>query len=133
LVHDASHPQSHDRYQPQGRGGLGGANKIVEANESFVGGKASNRPKRDPAPKKTVLSLVERADKVTNARRASRPMTDESLVYTTLGGELSGHYTPVMPPDRKKFFSRVDVEQDEPEIGGYLGNAGLIEEGTWRR
>jgi hypothetical protein len=34
---------------------IGGANKVVEADESYVGGKAKNRAYRKPAPKKAVF------------------------------------------------------------------------------
>jgi transposase-like protein len=90
-------------------GGLGGANKVVEADESFVGGKAKNRAKREPAPKKAVLSLVERDGRVAsfhvanvtadelrpiivkNANRASMLMTDEANVYPKIGKEFASH------------------------------------------
>ena len=44
-------------------GGLGGQNKVVEADETYVGGKARNRKNKVP-PKAAVLSLVERDGKV---------------------------------------------------------------------
>src|SRR5271155_211019 len=40
-------------------GALGGPGKIVEADETVVGGRAKNRAYREPAPKKAVLTLVE--------------------------------------------------------------------------
>ncbi len=91
-------------------GGLGGASKVVEADETYVGGKARNRKNRVPA-KTAVLSLVERDGKVrsfpignvtaqtlrpiivTHVNRASYLMTDESTVYPTIGREFSGHGT----------------------------------------
>jgi len=44
-------------------GPLGGANKVVEIDETFVGGRAENRKGKVP-PKAVVLSLVERSGKV---------------------------------------------------------------------
>ena len=40
---------------------MGGPNQVVEADETYIGGKAKNRAHREPAKKKAVLSLVERA------------------------------------------------------------------------
>jgi transposase-like protein len=44
-------------------GGLGGAGKIVEVDETYVGGQ-KNRAHRDTEPKKAVVSLVERDGRV---------------------------------------------------------------------
>jgi transposase-like protein len=91
-------------------GGLGGANQVVEADETYVGGKARNRKNKVPA-KTAVLSLVERDGKVrsfpignvtaqslrpiivSHVNRASYLMTDESTVYPSIGREFSGHGT----------------------------------------
>ena len=88
---------------------LGGAGAVVEADETYVGGKARNRAFRKPAPKKPVLALVERDGHVrsfhvanvtakqlrglivTNVSRASHLMTDEAPIYTALGREFNGH------------------------------------------
>ena len=88
---------------------LGGANKVVEADETYIGGKAKNRAHREPAKKKAVLSLVERDGRVRsfhvanvtaesvkpliakNADKASMLMTDESPIYTRIGKEFAGH------------------------------------------
>ncbi|GGB55808.1 IS1595 family transposase [Blastomonas aquatica] len=90
-------------------GPLGGPDKVVEADETYVGGKAKNRATRKPAAKKAVVALVERDGNVrsfhvanvtakdlrglivTNVDRASHLMTDESLVYTRVGREFNGH------------------------------------------
>lgn len=90
-------------------GPLGGTNAVVEADETYVGGKAKNRATRAPAPKKAVVALVERDGNVrsfhvanvnakhlrslivTNVDRASHLMTDEAMVYTKVGREFAGH------------------------------------------
>jgi transposase-like protein len=95
----------------QPSGPLGGPGAVVEADETYVGGKAKNRATRKPAPKKAVVALVERDGKaksfhvanvnakgiralvVTNIDRASHLMTDESPVYTRMGREFNGHST----------------------------------------
>ena len=79
-------------------GPLGGPDCVVEADETYVGGKARNRATRKPAPKKAVVALVERDGKarsfhvanvnakdvralvVTNIDRASHLMTDRKSV-----------------------------------------------------
>ncbi len=81
------------------RGPVGGENKVVEADETYIGGKARNARKGKPVPKKmAVFSLVERDGEVRsfrvtnvnaktlrpilvkNASRKSYLMTDESTV-----------------------------------------------------
>jgi len=92
-------------------GPLGGANKVVEADETYVGGKAKNRAFRKPAPKKAVVALVEREGRVqsrhvanvtakevrelvvTKIDRASHLMTDEAGIYVRMGREFAGHST----------------------------------------
>jgi transposase-like protein len=92
-----------------GDGPLGGGNKVVEADETFVGGKQRNRATRAVKPKKPVLALVERDGHVrsfhianvnakhvrglivTNVDRSSHLMTDEAPVYTRVGREFAGH------------------------------------------
>jgi transposase-like protein len=91
-------------------GGLGGENKVVEIDETYVGGKAANRKGKVPK-KAAVVSLVERDGSVrsfrvpnvtartlrpiivTQVSRASFIMTDESTVYPTIGREFAGHGT----------------------------------------
>ena len=90
---------------------MGGPNEVVEADETYVGGKAKNCAYEAPAPKKAVLSLIERDGRVRsfhvpsvtaenvkpiiarNADKASTLMTDESTVYPKLGKEFALHMT----------------------------------------
>src|SRR5712671_1276609 len=92
-------------------GPLGGEGKFVEADETFVGGKARNRAYRSPAPKKAVVALVERKGRVrshhvpevnaANLRpileagidKASHLRTDESGVYWKVGEKFASHQT----------------------------------------
>ena len=91
-------------------GPLGGANAVVEADETYVGGKAANRKNHIPS-KEVVLSLVERDGRVrsfhvpnvtaatlgpvirANINRASYLMTDDSPVYPKIGESFAGHGT----------------------------------------
>jgi transposase-like protein len=95
---------------PETEGPLGGKNKVVEADETYVGGKARNRKDRVP-PKETVMTLVEREGRVRSfhvanvtaetlrpvlmaqIEHASYLMTDEAPVYVGIGREFSGHGT----------------------------------------
>lgn len=93
-------------------GPLGGGNKVVEADETFVGGKAKNAKRGAPVPKKeAVASLVERDGMVRSfhipsvSRNTLRPilvgqidrksylMTDEAGHYVAVGREYAGHGT----------------------------------------
>lgn len=92
-------------------GGLGGENKVVEADETYVGGKAKNRAYREAPKKEAVVALVERNGEVrsfhmpsvtaknlrpvlvTQIERKSYLMTDEAPVYKKTGKEFAGHGT----------------------------------------
>jgi len=90
---------------------LGGPDKVVEADETYVGGKAENRAFRAPRAEQAVVALVEREGHVrsfrvanvtakqlcplivTNVVRTSYLVTDESSVYTSVGREVNGYGT----------------------------------------
>jgi transposase-like protein len=92
-------------------GGLGGASKVVEADETYVGGKAKNRAYKPEPKKHIVMTLVEpggearsfhvknataktlRDTAVKIASRKSYLATDENPAYTKLGKEFDGHGT----------------------------------------
>ncbi len=92
-------------------GPLGGEGSFVEADETFVGGKARNRAYREPPPKEAVMALVERGGKVRSYHvpeitastlkpiivdaiaKDSHFRTDESGVYWKVGEEFASHRT----------------------------------------
>ncbi|MEQ9248656.1 MAG: IS1595 family transposase, partial [Nitratireductor sp.] len=92
-------------------GPLGGANKVVEADETYVGGKAKNRAFREPRKKEAVMALIERDGKlrsfhlpdvtaktlrpilVSHVDRGSYLITDEAQVYAAPGERFDGHGT----------------------------------------
>jgi len=88
---------------------LGGPGKVVESDEAVIGGAKRKRLSGDVAPKKKVVTLVERngrarsfhvanihhgnvrAALVTNVDRASTLMTNEARMYWSIGKEFAGH------------------------------------------
>lgn len=90
-------------------GALGGEGKTVEADETFIGGRKTNRKSGKTAPKKTVLTLVEGDGRARsfhvanitaselapiirkNASRKSELNTDEGAQYIKLGREFAEH------------------------------------------
>lgn len=97
---------------PTTRGPIGGHNKVVESDETVIGGKAKNRAYAKKPPKKhTVLALVDRdghshSFHVANVQaktlhktiykvvdRKSHLMTDELLSYIGIGKQFAGHTT----------------------------------------
>jgi transposase-like protein len=98
--------------KPVTAGPIGGENKVVEADETFIGGKKKNRAFAKKEPKKqVVLALVDRDGEsrsfhvadvtsknprekiVTTVSRKSYLATDELASYASIGKEFSGHGT----------------------------------------
>ncbi len=96
--------------KPANHSPIGGENKVVEADETIVGGKAKNRAfVKEPPRKTTVLTMIERdgearSYRVANvtaktlrpiivqvASRKSHLMTDELRSYISIGKEFAGH------------------------------------------
>lgn len=91
---------------------IGGSNKVVEADETFIGGKKKNRAYAKEEPKKqVVMTLVDRDGEsrsfhvadvsaktlrekiVTTVSRESYLATDEHASYIPIGREFKGHGT----------------------------------------
>jgi transposase-like protein len=99
-------------------GPLGGPGRVVEADETFVGGKARNRAYGKIPKKQMVVALVERGGNVAsyhvasiNAKtlrsiivqkveRSSTLMTDQNASYVAVGREFTGGHFSV-----ENFFS----------------------------
>lgn len=92
------------------QGPIGGGGKTIEADETFVGGKAKNVHKGKPIPtKRPVVALVERGGEVrarhvadvtaktvrevlvTQANRKSHLKTDYAAIYDGIGREFRTH------------------------------------------
>jgi transposase-like protein len=102
---------------------LGGPGKVVESDEAYVGGRKENRLSGNTAPKKKVVTLVERGGRarsfhvtdinhtnvryalVTSAHRSSVLMTDDARFYRNIGKEFAGHHTTL---HANREFSRGD-------------------------
>jgi transposase-like protein len=90
---------------------MGGEGKVIEADETYIGGKAKNRAFRETAPKQAVFTLIERDGHArsfhvatvtaktlrpiidANTNKASAFMTDESTLYPKIGATFSMHGT----------------------------------------
>jgi transposase-like protein len=90
---------------------LGGPDKTVESDEAFVGGFKKKRLSGKVAPKKKILTLVERGGRarsfhithidhtnirsaiVTNVHRSSHLRTDDARFYMSVGREFTSHKT----------------------------------------
>ncbi|MCF2513663.1 IS1595 family transposase [Sphingomonas sp. G124] len=90
---------------------LGGPGKVVESDEAIVGGFKRKRLSGKIAPKKKIVTLVERGGSarsfhitnithknvrhalVTSAHRSSVLMTDDARFYNNIGREFAEHHT----------------------------------------
>jgi len=105
-------------------GGLGGEGKIIEADEVYIGGKANKRASRKVAPKKAVVTLVERDGRAksvhvasvtaktvrevmtSHANRKSDLNTDEANTYVKLGREFAAHRSVDHSREEYAYFDR---------------------------
>ena len=93
-------------------GPLGGPGQVVESDEAVVGGRKAKRLSGKIAPKKKIVTLIDRDSGrarsfhithidhtnvrnalVTNAHRSSILMTDDARFYNRIGEEFAGHGT----------------------------------------
>jgi transposase-like protein len=104
-------------------GPLGGPGKVIESDEAFVGGFKKKRLSGKVAPKKKIVTLVERGGRarsfhithidhtniraalVTNAHRSSHLRTDDARFYNNIGREFASHQTTL---HSNREFSRGD-------------------------
>jgi transposase-like protein len=88
---------------------LGGPGKVIESDEAFVGGIKKKRLSGKTAPKKKIVTLVERGGRarsfhithvdhtnirnalVLNAHRSSHLRTDDARFYNRIGEEFASH------------------------------------------
>jgi transposase-like protein len=127
--------------KPTDDGPLGGFTKFVEVDEMFVGGSESKQAYRKVAPKKVVVSLIERGGKarsfhianvhartiraliVTNVDRHSHLMSDKSRVYTEVGREFSTHHS---VDHRIEYVRDTDIHSNTAENFFSIFKRGLI-------
>ncbi len=102
---------------------LGGPGKVIESDEAFVGGIKKKRLSGKVAPKKKIVTLIERGGRarsfhithidhtniraalVTNAHRSSHLRTDDARFYNNIGLEFASHKTTL---HSNREFSRGD-------------------------
>ncbi len=101
---------------------MGGEGKVIEADETYIGGKAKNRAFREPAPKQAVFTLIERDGHArsfhvatvnsktlrpiidANVSKSSAFMTDESTLYPKIGATFSMRHC---EPQRQRIRPRL--------------------------
>ncbi len=117
---------------------MGGAGKVVEADETFIGRKEGvPKPERGPSGMRPVVALVERGGKVRsvhvagltkagmgaivreNVDRESRLMTDEAKHYRAVGREFASHER--VHHGRGEYVNAEDPTVHTNTVEGYFG------------
>lgn len=119
---------------------LGGEGKTVEIDETFVGGNRNKQAVRTVAPKKKIVSLIERGGQartfhvaninaktlrgtlVTNVHRSSHLRTDGSLLYREVGREFASHES----VDHRFEYVRGDAHSNTAENFFSIFKRGLV-------
>ncbi len=83
-------------------GPLGGEGKVVEADEAFIGGSKTNRAYKDPAPKKAVVTLIERDSRSKSFHGADVSAKTLRTVITTHASRKSTLMTSGIPSFRER-------------------------------
>lgn len=125
--------------KPAKRGPLGGHGKVVEADETFIGGKSTSRAYKPPRKKEAVFALVERDGQshsfhVANVKaktlrsaidkaadRKSNLMTDEAPHYVTVGREFASHSA--VNHSKNEYVRREFVGHNEDQTEFYFRSA----------
>jgi transposase-like protein len=115
---------------PEASGPLGGANEVVEVDETYVGGKAANRKNHVP-PKEAVVSLVQRQGRV---RSHHVPSVNGTNLKPILAAQIDPRThiltddSPVYPPITTQFAGHSTVNHSAQEyVRGYFYHTNTVE------